>query len=286
MCHHSHPTQSTRPASNRQPTALVLAVLGAASCALQTQGEGQRTELPPISPNRPTFSDGTTLIPLGHAQLETGYTFTDRKQDGVETQRQNAPEVTARYRVLDTLEARVLWGGYAWSETDAGGASSHADGGSDLALAAVIPIADQDGWRPAFAVEVLSTLGIGDEDFSSGHADPTAKLLWSYGGGHLPDWLGIGGNLNASFPTESGDRFTQTAASVYATVTPVDSDTSGFGEWYVVTPYANNLDAAHSADFGVVQRLSRYTAIDARVGFGLNDAADDFFTGFGFSIFF
>jgi hypothetical protein len=35
-----------------------------------------------------------------------------------------------------------------------------------------------------------------------------------------------------------------------------------------------------------VQRLSRTTAVDARVGFGLDDDADDRFIGFGFSVLF
>jgi len=35
-----------------------------------------------------------------------------------------------------------------------------------------------------------------------------------------------------------------------------------------------------------VQRLNRTTAIDARMGFGLDDRADDWFTGIGISFLF
>ncbi|MCC6673154.1 MAG: transporter [Planctomycetes bacterium] len=250
------------------------------------RAQAQAAELPPISPNRPTFSDGTTLVPVGHAQLETGYTFTKRSEGGVKTERHNAPEVTARYRALEALELRILWAGQAWSETESAGVTTRDDGGTDLGLAAVVPITEQDGWRPALALELVSTLGIGSSGFCSGHADPAAKLLWSYGAGHLPEWLGVGGNLIVAYPTEAGDRFTQTAVSLYATVTPGAGDTTFFGEWYVITPYANNLDEAQSTDFGVVHRLSRNIAVDARVGFGLDARADDLFAGFGISFLF
>ena len=33
---------------------------------------------------------------IGHFQLETGYTFTFRNRDGIETQTHNAPEILAR----------------------------------------------------------------------------------------------------------------------------------------------------------------------------------------------
>jgi hypothetical protein len=282
----------SRPTTQHRcrPQFCLTAALALAACATGpgtgTVQEPAASELPPISPNRPTFSDGTSLVPLGHAQIETGYTFTQRDDPGVEATRHNAPEVVARYRLLETLEARLLWGGYAWGETESGGATSRAEGGTDPALGFVMPIVDQRDWVPAFAFEALTTLGAGSEEFSSGHADPTLKLLWSYGGGHLPDWLGIGGNFNASWPTESGERYRQTAASLYAFVTPSGGDTSWFAEWYVISPYSKDSGSAHHADFGVVQRLNRTTAIDARLGFGLDDDADDFFAGVGISFLF
>lgn len=270
---------------NRFRSVVVMSAVGAAASCTVTPTDEQGQPLS-IFPNRPTFSDGTSLVPHGHLQIETGYTFTHR-HDGADIDRHNVPEVLARYRVFDSLEARLLWGGYAWSDSESGGTREHADGATDLALAIVVPIVGQDDLRPAVALEVASTLGAGDSDFSTQRADPTLKVLWSYGGGRLPDWLGVGGNLNASFPTESGERFTQTAASLYATVNPFDTtDTTFFGEWYVVSPYAKDTHAAHSLDAGVVQRVTATTAVDARIGLGLNEQADDLFAGVGFSVIF
>lgn len=260
----------------------LLGVLSACAAVDAPPQTGTPT-LPPISPNRPTFSDGTSLVPVGHAQLETGWTYTGRAQSGIDSERHNLPEVVLRARVSETIEARAIWNGIAFSDVDGAGRD---DGGTDPALAIVVPLLDQGDLTPAVAIEALSTLGVGDHAFSSGHADPTAKLLWSYGGGRLPDWLSIGGNLNVSWPTENGDRFTQTAASVWASVTGPGPDTSWFAEWYVVSEPANNVESTHSVDFGIVQRVDPRVAVDARVGFGLDDRADDFFTGIGISFLF
>jgi hypothetical protein len=262
----------------------------ASSCATGPHPRGPSTQaedLPPISPNRPTFSDSPGLVPVGHAQLETGYTFASRSEDGGDTTRSNVPEIVARYRLDDAIELRLLWNGYAWSETDQGEAGTSDDrGGTDAGIAVLVPIAEQSGWLPALTLEALTTLGIGSDSFSSGDADPTLKLLWGYAGGVLPEWLGVGGNLIVSFPTEDGDRFTQPAASLFATYGPPDADTSYFAEWFVIDRPAQGLDATQSVDFGIVHRLDDRTAIDARIGFGLDSRADDVFTGVGISFLF
>lgn len=257
-----------------------------AGCATTAGGQGNDGALPPISPNRPTFSDGTSLVPVGHVQMETGWTFARRTQAGTGTERHSVPEVVGRFRASESLEVRLLWGGYAWSESDDGGVTARDDGATDPAVAIVVPIAAQEGWRPAFAIEVGTTLGVGDSDIGSGHADPVAKVLWSYGGGELPEWLGVGGNLVAAYPTEAGDRFTQTAASVYATFAVPGPDTSWFVEWFLVARPANNVASTQSVDVGVVQRLSPTIAVDARIGCGLDDRADDVFGGVGISFLF
>jgi len=255
-----------------------------AACAGAGGAPSDRSaELPPISPNRPTFSDGTSLVPTGHVQLETGWTFTKRATAGVDGVRHNVPELLLRARVADTVELRALWNGVVATDVDGAGRDH---GASDPALGIVVPLFDQGDLAPAIAIEALSTLGIADDTFGSGHADPTGKLLWSYGAGRLPEWFAVGGNLIASWPTEAGDRFTQTASSVWITITAPGPDTSWFAEWYVVSRPANNVASTRSVDCGVVQRLSPRVAVDARVGFGLDDRADDFFTGVGLSLLF
>ncbi len=125
----------------RMTSILLAPLLG----ACQATSGSPDAALPPISPNRPTFSDGTSLIPVGHAQIEIGYTFTQRSQGGTDSDRNNLGELTARYRVSESVEARLLWGGYSWSSVDQGGSSSSDEGGTDAAIAVLVPVAEQDG---------------------------------------------------------------------------------------------------------------------------------------------
>jgi len=257
--------------------------------AVATEGEGAPLV---ISADRPGFSEGAGIVPTGHLQLETGYTFTFRNRDDVETQRHNAPELLARFGLLeDRLEVRLSTSGYVWSRTDDGSGAGFvsSEGFSDLALGVKVKLADQDGWLPRLALDAASTLGVGSDNISSQTAEPTLKLLWAYDLGRSfgDGWNGItlGGNAVIAWPTTDGDRFTQGQGSVYLSL-PIADRVSGFAEYYVIGPNSKGGDAAHYVDFGGAYLLNNRTQLDARVGFGLNEEADNMFLGVGISILF
>lgn len=254
----------------------------APGCALRSARAPQEPAKPPtISTNRPSFSDSASLVPAGHFQIENGYTFTKRRDDGVATTRQAVPDVLARVRVLDRLEAQVLWGGYLWQGTREAGSTTRTDGASDLGFGLRVPIAEQDGWLPMLSLGGILTVGSGDDTFSTGgHAVPTGKVLWAYS---LPGGCGLGGNLIAACPYDGTDRFEQLAASVWGTV-PLAENTTLYGEYFVVG--GNGVGPANSIGSGLLHLLSRTVQVDVRVGCGLDSNADDFFTGLGVSFLF
>lgn len=235
-----------------------------------------------ISTDRPSFSDGTGLVPAGHLQVEAGGTFTRRADGGVDSTRHAGPEVLVRHRVLEGLEARVGWGGYLTQRTE-DGVGGTVDGASDLTLGVKVPLADQHGLLPTLAFGANVTLGSGDDPFTTGsHALPVGKLLWSYA---LPAGLGLGGNLNLGFPAQSGERYTQAAASACGIWSP-RGGTTLFLEYFLIAPFADGTAVAHNLDAGVLQLLSARTQIDARVGCGLGGPADELVAGVGISILF
>jgi hypothetical protein len=245
-----------------------------------------------ISTDRPSFSDTAGLAPVGHLQLETGYTFTFRNRDGVETQRHNGPELLARVGLLDDrLEFRAATSGYVWSRTDDGTGSGFAssEGFSDVALGFKLKLTDQDGALPRLAFVGMTTVGAGTRDISSRRAEPTIKLIWSYDLAKAwgDDWKGFGvyGNVNLAYPTTSGERFLQGAGSICGTYAITDR-LGVFAEYYVVGPAAKGSDAAHSIDCGTAYLVSDRVQLDARVGFGLNRTADNMFVGVGISFLF
>jgi hypothetical protein len=245
-----------------------------------------------ISTDRPSFSDTAGIAPVGHLQLETGYTFTFRNRDGVETQRHNGPELLARVGLLDDrLEFRATTSGYTWSRTDDGTGSGYAsnEGFSDVALGFKLKLTDQDGALPRLALEGVTTVGAGSQDISSRRAEPTIKLIWSYDLEKLwgDNWRGFGvyGNVNLAYATTNGDRFLQGAGSICGTYA-VNDMLGVFAEYYVVGPAAKGTDAAHYFDFGGAYLLSNRVQLDARVGFGLNRTADNVYVGVGISFLF
>lgn len=245
-----------------------------------------------IATDRPSFSDTAGIVPPGHLQLETGYTFTFRDRQGVETQRHNAPEVLARVGLVDDrLELRLSTSGYVWSRSDDGSGAgfTSAGGWSDVSVGLKLKLTDQDGALPRLALGAATTVGAGSQSASSRRAEPLVKLIWSYDLQKLlgDDFAGFGvyGNLNLGWPTSDGERFLQGAASICSTYAITDR-LGVFAEYYAVFPATKGTGPAHSIDLGASYLLTPRVQLDARVGFGLSDRADNVFTGFGVSVLF
>lgn len=278
-------------------TGMIAAAIGGPAMAQDAPAESPADGTPvseaaslTISTDRPSFSDTAGIAPVGHLQLETGYTFTFRDRDGVETQRHNAPEVLARVGVIDDrFELRFSTSGYVWSRSQSDGGSNSVDGWSDVSLGVKFKILDQDGALPRLAFGAATTLGTGEEDISTQRAEPTLKLIWSYDlqklWGDSFKGFGVYGNVNLGWPNSDGDRFTQGAASICGTYAVTDRF-GLFTEYYSVFPAGKNTEEAHSVDFGVSYLLTPRVQLDARVGFGLNDEADNTFVGVGISFLF
>jgi hypothetical protein len=245
-----------------------------------------------ISTDRPSFSDTTGIAPVGRLQLETGYTFTLRNREGVETQRHNGPELLARVGLLnDRLELRATTSGYVWSRTNDGTGSgfSSSEGFNDVALGFKLKLTDQDDTLPRLVFEGITTVGAGSRDVSTRRVEPTAKVIWSYDLEKLwgDQWKGFGvyGNFNLAYPTTNGDRFLQGAASICGTYA-INDKLGVFAEYYVVGPAAKDTDSAHSIDFGTTYLLNNRIQFDARVGFGLDRTADNVYAGVGIGFLF
>jgi hypothetical protein len=236
-----------------------------------------------IFTNRPSFNDTTGIVPIGHFQLETGYTFTFRDRDGVETQTHNAPELLARIPIIDDrLELQFGTSGYVWSRSNSGAGFESVEGFSDVIAGVRVKIIDQDGWVPRLAFQALTTVGLGSSAISNRDAEPTMKLIWSY---DLGSGWGICGNLGAGYLTTSGERFWQGQAGVCLTYT-INDQWSVFGEYYVFGPNSKGTDAAHYVDCGAAYLITPRIQLDGRIGVGVNHEANNMFVGAGISFLF
>jgi len=251
-----------------------------------TTAEAPKEEAKPllISTDRPSFSDTAGIVPTWHLQIESGWTFTFRNRQGTETQTNNAPEILARFGVIDDrLELRLTTSGYVWSRSDANGSGfEDTHGWSDLSPGFKLKLTDQDHLLPRLCLEGGTTLSLGSRGISNRDVEPFGKLIWSY---DLGKGFGVYGNGNITYASTNGARFIQGAGSICFTYAPSDY-TSFFLEYYVIGPNVKGSDAAHYIDGGVAHLITNRIQLDARVGFGLNQEANNVFTGVGISFLF
>jgi hypothetical protein len=236
-----------------------------------------------ISTNRPSFDDTAGIVQIGHFQLEMGYTFTFRNRDDIETQTHNGPEILFRIPfVEDRLELQLGTSGYVYSRSNSGSGFDSVDGFSDLTAGLRLKVTDENGWLPRTAIQLVSTLGAGSDDISNQDVEPVFKLIWSY---DLGKGWGVYGNFGVGYLTTGGDRFTQGQGGVCVCYT-INDQWSVYGEYYMFGPNSKGADAAHYTDFGAAYLITPRIQLDARVGFGLNEEANNFFTGTGISFLF
>jgi len=243
----------------------------------------------PLVTDRPDFTESTDAVPPRHLQIEMGYTFTYDREGSDRVRDHAAPELLMRIGLIDRLELRLGWAGYSWTEsqfeteTPVGRTVTHEDwsqGDNDVSVGFKYKLLDQDGSVPDLGVIAAATLPSGTAGLSSGDVDPEVKLLWAY---DLTDRLGLAGNLNVGAPTEDAHRFVQASGSVTLGVSLTES-LGSYVEYFGFYPNAYGSDCAHYANGGFTYLLNKDCQIDIRVGVGLNEEADDFFTGIGFAL--
>ena len=242
----------------------------------------------PLITDRPDFTESTETIPPGHFQLEAGYTFTYDRERKDRVRDHTAPELLMRIGLMDNFELRIGWDGYSWTdsqfevETRSGRHVTRDDwtqGANDLSLGVKYKLFEQDGWVPHFGVIGAISVPSGSAGVSSGDVDPEVVLLWAY---DISDSFAVAGNVGLAAPTDDGDRFFQASASLAAAIA-LSEKVGAYVEYFGFYPNAEHSDAAHSVNGGLTYLINNNFQIDWRIGAGLNEEADDFFTGVGFA---
>jgi hypothetical protein len=235
-----------------------------------------------ISTDRGSFGDGTSIVPPFRVNLEMGATAAWRDRDGTERRLVTGPEAIIRVGLIeDRLELRALWSGHVDSVERSSGSRSGADGWSDVALGIKLKLLEQEGLIPRSVLIAQTFVGAGSAEVT-GDVDPTVKgaFSWDLGGG-----VGLLANAGASWPSDGDGHWTQGLGSALVSWSVLE-ETTVFAEYYALFPAGRGDDAAHAVDFGVWQRIGPAVQLDVRVGFGLNEAADDLLVGAGIAFLF
>jgi hypothetical protein len=241
----------------------------------------------PLVTDRPDFTESTDAVPTGRLQLEMGYTFTYSREKGERVRTHIAPEALLRIGLVENLELRIGWDGYNWSDRtgsanrsdDAPSDRGSSQAGHDVSLGIKYKFFEQDDWWPHLGVIAGVTVPSGSAALSSGDVDPELVLLWAY---DVTDRFAIAGNVGLHAPTEDSSRFFQATASLSFAYSLTDR----FGtyvEYFGLYPNTRHTDCAHTIATGLTYLVTNDFQLDWRIGAGINEEADDFFTGVGFA---
>ncbi len=246
-----------------------------------------------IATDRPGFSDTTAVIPRGHIQLESGYTYTyDKGPDRYRIQVQDLPELSLRIGVLNNLEARIGWTGWVSTrtqyegETRAGRKTTFLDkyqGGSDMKVGFKWALTRQDGLIPNLSLIPSLYLPTGSTDGLTTHdVDPEVRIAYSWAA--TPKWTiyGVAQLSSISYFDDDGDkrRYFQSGASL-ASGYMITDKLCGILEYYFLAPQTPGSDCSHNLNICSTYLITDNVQFDIRVGFGLNEEAPNFSTSAG-----
>lgn len=231
----------------------------------------------PLITDRPDFTESTVTVGKGVAQIELGYTYLDTGDSDAHS----LGEPLLRYGILaEWLELRL--GIFPLEE-------SGETGFSDLYFGFKIALSPQDGWLPEMALIPQTYAPTGSDSFTSDHWEP--GINWTYGW-QINDFLSTAGSsqINQRFAEGNGngggdsDDFLRLAQS-WTLAFSLNKKIGAYTEWFALFPLGSNgAKNEHYINGGFTYLINNDLQFDVRVGWGLNDASEDFFAGAGLSV--
>lgn len=236
----------------------------------------------PLVTDRPDFTEASSTVGLGVAQLEFGYTYTYDTSGGQSTRTQSVGEPLLRVGMLaNWLEFRIALFPLV-ERTRTASISNSTAGTGDLYLGLKIGLTPQEGVLPEMALIPQMNVPTGSRAFTSDAVEPGVNWIYSW---EINDFLSTAGSTQGNRRIDdSGDAYLEVAQSWTASYSLTDK-LGAYTEWFVLIP--NGADTAHNQHFfngGFTFLINNDVQFDIRAGWGLNEAAADFFAGTGLSV--
>ena len=250
----------------------LLLVAGLALAPLTAPLAAQTAEDTAIDPDRPDFTEGTGIIPLGRVQVETGFTYSRVEDEGTSA----LGEILVRIPLSRRVEARIGVGSYDWI----GRTGPNGEGYEDPELGVKVLLGGGSAHHLEVALLFLTTIPVGGQELTADAWQPTAKLALSW---ELTKRFSLSSNLNFAYLADGDRRFSQVAASLSAGYS-LSERLDSFFEVFAFSREAAGGPSTRYADTGLAYAVNDNLKLDVRVGFGRNDAQPDYFVGTGAGI--
>jgi hypothetical protein len=238
----------------------------------------------PLVTDRPDFTEAAVTVGRGVVQFEGGYTFTYDDSSGGKIHEHSFPELLMRAGMFaDWFELRVGWNYGASAETVFGAGDENLAGADDLYLGFKLALTPQEGCLPETGVIVQMTVPTGSPEFTAHEVLPGVNYLYAW---DVNDFFSVAGSTQANRAIDpNGEEFFVEFAQSLTTGYSLTDRWSAYAEWFMFAPAgAETAQNQQYFNGGFTYLITDNIQWDIRAGVGLNEAADDFFTGSGLSV--
>jgi hypothetical protein len=235
----------------------------------------------PLVSDRPDFTEATTTVGRGVVQIEAGYTFTIDRTGNLETVEHSFPELLCRIGILaEWLELRI---GYDHGAHDVAFTGTPAHAGTpdseQIYMGFKIGLTPQEGILPEMVLIPQMSLYFGDDEAIASEVLPGVN--WVYGW-EINDWLSTAMSTQINRAYEGDGRYFAEFAQSWTFGYELTERLGAFTEWFMFSPVGGiEVEVEHYMDGGFTFHVTDNFQLDIRAGVGLNEAADNFFTGAG-----
>jgi hypothetical protein len=223
--------------------------------------------------DRPGFSDGPAIVPVGRLQLETGYTYNHPPGEVYHS----LGEILLRAGIANSFEIRAHVNSYAIRVAD----SESSGGLEDSKISLKYRLRNESTENrllPALSIIGATSIPTGSADLTTGRAVPEVKIA--------ANWL-TGGRVtivaNSGIAWGASDRRSINLAQTAAGWLSISQSVSGFVELYSNSIVRGAGTDSRAIDGGFTLLTSGRSQIDARVGRSIKRDSPDSFFGLGFA---
>ena len=237
-----------------------------------------------IETERHDFTQSAKTVGRHVAQIESGYIYFYKDENGEIEQAHATPEILLRLGLSDDIEFRLRWN-YVWKFRDE---DDDLYGGQDLRWGFKLQVTEQEGLLPESAVDLRFTAPVGAEVWTTGRVEYGFDYIYGWEFAEFWSIYGSTGYWNnglgdfSLLPEEpQGENFGVWSQSVALGVELTERSTM-FNEFFALSSNGlpDNFTLA-AYNIGVDYYFTHNFVGDVRVGMGLTDDTDDFFFGVG-----
>jgi len=264
-------------------TGLVFSVM---MCLMLVSPQQVSAETVEMITDRPDATESSQTVLPGYIQIESGMTFFQEDEGGVDTSSFAVPETLVRIGLDQNSELRLEFAGYnQLREKPAGGSTAQTDGFGDGGIGFKVRLGEDD-LLGEMAFLTMMTLPWGEDGISSGRVEPSYRFTFAR---DLNEDLSLGCNLGQAWVSEEdlfGDKDTRSVFQYTLALGISLTDRLGsFIEFFGDIPTGSGSSGpANSFNGGFTYLLKENVQLDVVSGVGLSGSAEDWFIGGGISI--